>query len=160
MEKSDKVCKGVPSAFRTKCEHGRAPDKCKECGGSGLCQHGRQRSRCPKCGGGSLCPHGRSNRNECKECLQEEYAGCAVHVSHDEDTDLQGRVAVFGSKKHQIRYTNGSIKTMSTGELERALQPLGTTHCFCILSQSMGDINSFCFLSHVISVFACLQALS
>ena len=109
------------------CPHGREPNKCKECGGSAICQHGRQ-------------------RNTCKECLQKEYAGCAV--SHDEDTGLQGRVVVFGAKKHQIQYTDGSIKPITTAQLRRALQPPGTTHCFCICSQSICDI---CFCICLIS---------
>jgi len=50
-----------------KCEHGRRPSRCKECGGSGICLHGRQRTQCRDCGGGGICEHNR-RRSRCKEC--------------------------------------------------------------------------------------------
>ena len=34
---------------KKRCEHGREPSRCKDCGGSGLCEHGRVRSRCKDC---------------------------------------------------------------------------------------------------------------
>ena len=60
---------GAPAAKRqrVKCEHGRRPDRCKECGGSGICEHGRVRSACKDCGSASICEHGRW-RSVCKDC--------------------------------------------------------------------------------------------
>ena len=49
------------------CEHGRIRSKCKACGGGHICEHGRERSKCKECGGGSICEHGR-RRSQCKEC--------------------------------------------------------------------------------------------
>ena len=34
---------------KKRCEHGREPSRCKECGGSGICEHGRQRRQCKDC---------------------------------------------------------------------------------------------------------------
>ena len=52
---------------RNKCEHGRRPYTCKDCGGSSICEHGRRRNTCKDCGGSSICEHGRQ-RTQCKEC--------------------------------------------------------------------------------------------
>ena len=42
-----------------KCDHGRRPSQCKDCGGSGVCEHGRRRYSCKDCGGSGRCEHGR-----------------------------------------------------------------------------------------------------
>ena len=68
---------------RKKCEHGRQPSQCKDCGtgrcahgrarhqckdcGTGYCQHSKLRHTCKKCGGISVCEHGRL-RSQCIEC--------------------------------------------------------------------------------------------
>ena len=124
---------------RTNCEaagskpgicdkHGLQFSKCKECGGSGLCKHGRRREMCKECGGASICQHERQ-RSQCKDCLIESY-GKRI-VSHEEN-GMQGKVAVFGSAKHWIHYTDGSARQLTTIQLKQALQPDGTAHC-CII---------------------------
>lgn len=50
-----------------KCEHGRRPGRCVECGGSEYCTHGRMRSSCAECGGSQICDHGRL-RAYCGSC--------------------------------------------------------------------------------------------
>ena len=52
---------------RNKCEHGRRPYTCKDCGGSSICEHGRRRTLCKECGGSGICEHGR-RRSRCKDC--------------------------------------------------------------------------------------------
>lgn len=52
---------------RKKCEHGKYPYLCKECGGSCLCEHGKQKYYCKECGGKGICQHGKM-RYRCKEC--------------------------------------------------------------------------------------------
>ena len=42
---------------KSKCEHGRQRNRCKDCGGSSICEHGRQRYRCKDCGGVGICEH-------------------------------------------------------------------------------------------------------
>lgn len=42
------------------CQHGRRPDKCKECR---PCPHGKSRTKCSRCSG---CPHGKLKYNCCK----------------------------------------------------------------------------------------------
>jgi len=36
----------------SRCEHGRRPYRCKDCGGSGICEHNRQRGQCKECRSG------------------------------------------------------------------------------------------------------------
>ena len=63
------------------CPHGRAPSRCKDCGGSAFCEHGRRRSHCKQCGGSSFCEHLRQ-RSRCKECgTFPERAACLPRSS-------------------------------------------------------------------------------
>ena len=52
---------------RTKCEHGKRKDRCRDCGGSAFCEHGRQKTRCKECGGSEICEHNKQ-RSYCKDC--------------------------------------------------------------------------------------------
>ena len=51
-----------------RCEHGRARNVCKACGGASVCEHGRVRSQCKPCGGDSNYEHGRV-WSQCKACV-------------------------------------------------------------------------------------------
>jgi hypothetical protein len=59
------AAKKAPRAPRTKCEHGRQKNRCKDCG-TGYCQHGRQEQQCMDCGTGQ-CHHGR-RKSRCMDC--------------------------------------------------------------------------------------------
>jgi hypothetical protein len=48
-----------------KCEHGRRPRACKDCG-TAYCEHRRQRDRCKECGT-CHCQHGRK-KGQCRDC--------------------------------------------------------------------------------------------
>jgi hypothetical protein len=65
-----------------KCQHGKAPTRCLDCGGGSFCEHrilrfacavckgcehGRLRNQCRDCKGKHFCEHKRRRRN-CKEC--------------------------------------------------------------------------------------------
>jgi hypothetical protein len=58
---------------RPKCEHGRLPSQCRDCG-TGRCEHGRPKARCKDFGTGH-CEHGRRERG-CRDCSTG--AGTAV----------------------------------------------------------------------------------
>ena len=50
-----------------RCEHGRSPTACKECGGSKMCKHDRYKVQCLECCGANVCEHKRL-RPRCIEC--------------------------------------------------------------------------------------------
>lgn len=63
-----------PKYIRKKCEHGKQPYYCLDCGGKGLCIHKKAKSSCKDCGGGSaLCPHG-SYKQHCRK------EGCGASI--------------------------------------------------------------------------------
>lgn len=69
---SDQNCDGAEKKVRKRtrryhCLHGRAPETCKECGGTCICPHGRRKSKCKECGGVSICEH-MIERAKCKAC--------------------------------------------------------------------------------------------
>lgn len=53
--------------YKDKCVHGKRPDKCKPCGGTGLCKHSREKNKCIPCGGADICIH-KKHRYYCKIC--------------------------------------------------------------------------------------------
>ena len=67
--KSCNECRIKQKAVRakTKCEHNRVKNQCKDCGGSSICEHDHQRSSCKDCGGSSICEHDH-RRSDCKDC--------------------------------------------------------------------------------------------
>ena len=95
---------------KKRCEHGREPSRCKDCGGSGLCEHGRPRSKCKDCGGSGICEHGRM-RSVCKDCggggrcehgrerrFCKDCGGSGLCEQHGRrDRPLQARTAAGGS---------------------------------------------------------------
>ena len=62
-------CRETSKKYRekSKCEHNRRRDKCKDCGGSQICEHNRQKSLCKDCGGSAICEHNRQ-KSLCKDC--------------------------------------------------------------------------------------------
>ena len=67
---------------RNKCEHGRRPYTCKDCGGSSICEHGRRRTECKDCGGGGICEHGRQRKpGRCKDCGEQAQAEVVVRAA-------------------------------------------------------------------------------
>jgi hypothetical protein len=50
-----------------KCEHGRLPHQCADCGGKSTCEHKKRRSQCADCGGKSTCEH-KKRRSQCADC--------------------------------------------------------------------------------------------
>ena len=72
------------SKIRTKCEHGKRKERCKECGGSAFCEHGKLKARCKECGGNQLC------KNEwCETRVNIKYEGYCMpcFVNNPENKD-------------------------------------------------------------------------
>ena len=55
---------------KSKCEHNRRRNRCKDCGGGSICKHDKRRSQCKECGGSQICIHDRQ-RSRCKECSND-----------------------------------------------------------------------------------------
>jgi hypothetical protein len=75
-----------PQSLRTKCQHGRRRNTCKECDGASFCEHNRIRSDCKECkalgvGGSGICEHGRL-RPSCKDCKALGIGGASL-CEHD-----------------------------------------------------------------------------
>ena len=91
-------------AARPRCEHGRQPSQCKECGGAGLCVHGRVRCRCKDCGGKGLCEHGRL-RFQCKQCNGSQVCAHGRNRSRCSECGLRGtgggNLCQHGRQKYQ-----------------------------------------------------------
>ena len=59
--------KRTKKSIHKKCQHGKDPYICRDCGGKGICKHDKQKHRCKECGGSSICKHDKM-KHLCTEC--------------------------------------------------------------------------------------------
>ena len=106
----------------TKCEHGKLPSRCKQCGGgsiclhnkrrdncyecgANICEHNKRKSCCVECGGSQICPHYKK-RSQCVECGG---SGICPHSKQRGQCKLCNS-PIFVTIKNMIRHSKESDK--------------------------------------------------
>lgn len=60
-------CREKVARDRDRCEHGKQPHQCKDCGGASICEHGVFKIACKNCDDSGICRHGRREYT-CIDC--------------------------------------------------------------------------------------------